>query len=713
MEPFVDAAEHLRAELERLDLMLRLHVRRLRAAQQLNDNDFRGLYIADDQVDALLAQPDPPADDDATLLTDQIVELAQRNRERARDSLPLRRLTRLFVLDDMSMDILLIAIAPELDSRYETLYAYAQNDVTKKRPSVDLALKLIAPSLAERMAILHLLSADAPLLRHGLVRLYEDPQDCEAPLAARVLKADDRIVDFAVGRNSVHPKLGRAAHAEPIGSFTSELALPSSFAANLSALDSDCEGLVLFLRGSDGIGRRRFASALCARSGIPLFVVDLRSALGDGESVREIVGLARREAELVDAGLYLARFEALLEDETGGDRRAVTAFSSVVGMRQPVFLASAEHWHPGQLAAEVRFLSFEFPLPDYDERLRLWRARLGDGVSPGDAESIAGKFVLTAGQIRAAASEAHALTLLHSNNGGVTRRDLHSAARAQSSQGLRRLAQKIEAVRSWDDLVVPEKTRHQLHELCTSVSLRHIVHSQWGFDRKLSLGKGLNALFTGPSGTGKTLAAEIIARELGLDAWRVDLASILSKWIGETPKHLRRIFDEAEASNAILFFDEADALFGKRSEVRDAHDKHANVDVAYLLQRVDSYEGIVILATNLDKNLDEAFARRMHHTIEFPQPDAGARQAIWEIVFPDDAPLAEDLDLGFLARQFELTGGNIRNIALAASFMAAEAGTEIGMGQLVLATARELEKEGRLPSRNEFREYYELIRARA
>jgi SpoVK/Ycf46/Vps4 family AAA+-type ATPase len=231
---------------------------------------------------------------------------------------------------------------------------------------------------------------------------------------------------------------------------------------------------------------------------------------------------------------------------------------------------------------------------------------------------------------------------------------------------------------------------------------RHIVLGTWGFDRKLSMGKGLNALFAGPSGTGKTMAAEVIARDLGLDLYKIDLSTVMSKYVGETEKNLERIFAAAEHSNAILFFDEADALFGKRSEVRDAHDRYANVEISYLLQKMEEYDGLVILTSNLSKNMDEAFVRRIHFTVEFPYPEPEDRLRIWQIVFPEQAPLDPQVDLPHLAERYRLTGGNIRNVALTAAFLAARDGGVIGMDHLLWATRREFQKMGRLANAKEF-----------
>jgi SpoVK/Ycf46/Vps4 family AAA+-type ATPase len=272
--------------------------------------------------------------------------------------------------------------------------------------------------------------------------------------------------------------------------------------------------------------------------------------------------------------------------------------------------------------------------------------------------------------------------------------DLFSAARAQTGNELAGLAQKIETLYRWDDIILPPDTLSQLTEICMQVTHRHRVWSDWGFGQKLSLGKGVNALFSGPSGTGKTMAAEIVASELGLDLYRIELSTMISKYIGETEKNLERVFRAAENSNAILFFDEADALFGKRSEVRDSHDRYANIEISYLLQKMEQYEGVAILATNLQQNMDEAFLRRLAFIIKFPFPDESSRRRIWGVMWPRQIPLAQNIDLDLLAGVLKVSGGNIRNIALAAAFLAAEEGGPVSMPHLVRAARREYEKLG-------------------
>ena len=264
------------------------------------------------------------------------------------------------------------------------------------------------------------------------------------------------------------------------------------------------------------------------------------------------------------------------------------------------------------------------------------------------------------------------------------------------------ILRKITPEYKWEDIVLPADRLEQLREVCNHVKYRDRVYGEWGFDRKLSLGKGLSVLFAGPSGTGKTMAAEIIAGALGLDLYKIDLSTVVSKYIGETEKNLSRIFVEAETSNAILFFDEADALFGKRSEVKDSHDRYANIEIGYLLQRMEEYEGVVILATNFRKNMDEAFVRRLHFTVEFPFPNEEDRHRIWQGIWPGDTPRSAELDLDFMAQRFELTGGNIRNIALAAAFLAADNSSIVDMTHLLHATKREYQKMGKVVSESEF-----------
>jgi SpoVK/Ycf46/Vps4 family AAA+-type ATPase len=320
-----------------------------------------------------------------------------------------------------------------------------------------------------------------------------------------------------------------------------------------------------------------------------------------------------------------------------------------------------------------------------------------------DLAALAGTFRLTAGQIRDAAATARNLGFARDPAAArITQADLLAACRLQSGRKLAVLAQKITPRYGWDDLVLPDDRMDQLREIHDQVRYRALVYGAWGFDRKLALGKGLDILFAGPPGTGKTMAADVLAGALGLDLYRIDLSGVVSKYIGETEKNLARIFAEAAASNAILFFDEADALFGKRTEIRDAHDRYANLEVSYLLQRIEDYDGVVILASNLRGNIDRAFARRIRFTIEFPMPDEAERRRIWEQVWPEQLPRDPDLDLAALAARFDLPGSGIRNAAMAAAFLAAAGEGRVTMDLLLHAIRREYENARRVAPHDAF-----------
>jgi SpoVK/Ycf46/Vps4 family AAA+-type ATPase len=286
---------------------------------------------------------------------------------------------------------------------------------------------------------------------------------------------------------------------------------------------------------------------------------------------------------------------------------------------------------------------------------------------------------------------------------------LGEAARAQPRERVASLATLVRFRQGWNDLVLPAPVLSRLRELAAAIRLRRVVYVEWAFARRVASGTGVKALFAGVSGTGKTMAAGVIARDVALDLMRIDLSSVVSKYIGETEKNLDRVFHSARAGNTLLFFDEADAMFGKRSEVKDAHDRYANIEIAYLLQKLDEHDGAVLLATNLRRNIDEAFLRRLHYIVEFPQPGAADRERLWRGMFPAEAPLEPDINFAFLSRQFELTGGDIRNVVLDAAFLAAGDNGVISMTHLVRALARQLGKQGKMPSAAEFRQYYPLV----
>jgi AAA+ superfamily predicted ATPase len=723
--PFTDCAEHLLAELELLRLLLQREVLRLRASGFLTDDRFRGLYVSDEQVDAVLREQyanranSPILDGGAPALAaldQQIaavrteIDLKLQNSIAAGISLPLPHLTETFSLSPLERDTLIACVAVETDLRFETLFSYAQNDVTRKRPTPDLILRLHYKSTEECIHSRIVFSSTGTLFQNALVRFAEGSQEREAVHLARPLRVDERVVGFLLGQPGFDSRLQRFTEYRHSSRPLSALCLPERFLIELkNALNSEASSRVFYFVGPRGAGKKSAAGALSAEIGRPMLVADLRQFFASDLSYDMILSLLNREATLCGANLYLDHAEALTSDEPTHARQRAAMLHAIRPAKHLVFVASGSQLEDRCERESV--WTFEFPIPGFADRTELWTRAVRETSCPEkdwDPSVLAGKFVLTAGEIYASCRQASRCATLR-GEGVVSMSELEAAARAQSSQNLRRLAQKVDCVSDWKDLVLPPRTLHQLREVCATEKHRHLVHSTWGFARSMTLGRGLNVLFHGSSGTGKTTAATILARELGLDLYKIDLSTVVSKYIGETEKQLSRIFREAKSSNAILFFDEADALFGKRSEVKDAHDRYANTEVAFLLQKMEEYEGIAILATNFRKNMDDAFTRRIQFIIEFPFPDAQYRQQIWKTLIPSNAPLADDVNFGFLARQFELAGGNIRNAVLAAAFLAAESGIAIHMAHFIRAVSRELQKLGRLPSRADFREYYELI----
>jgi hypothetical protein len=722
---FRASADHLAALLNWMRRLLAWHIDLTRYTYgTLADDSYRGLYIPSVEIDILGTQEwDMPvefAQERAGLSQERLeIEEAALAAEREGLSLPLRHVARLFNLTPFEQDVLLLTLAPELDLRFERLYAYIQDDVSRRRPSVDLALRLLCSTPAERIARMTAFEHDAPLLRRRLIALFEDGQRRPA-LPARFIKLDERIA--AELRGGAPPPIDAliapcVAISRPTRTLE-ELLLPDGLAERLRR--SFADGVVLALQGGYGSGRRVVAEALCAAAGLPLLVIDLDQLLGAESSTipgivqtpEECVGRIVREALLRGAAMVWRGADGLLHDDTRAAWRtaALTALDEHAGRS---ILLIERSWEAGGALPNRRYLRVELPPLSYGQREQIWRLRL-NGDRPDDSliAALASTFRLSGGQIRDAVAMARSLARWRAfeEQPMLSAQDLYAACRAQSSGRLGALAYKISATYDWDDIVLPNDQINRLREICIQVRNRRTVLETWGFDRRLSMGKGVNTLFAGPSGAGKTMAAEIIAADLGLDLYKIDLSSMVSKYIGETEKNLDQVFSAAREANAILFFDEADALFGKRSEVKDAHDRYANIEVGYLLQKMEEYDGVVILATNLRKNMDDAFVRRLHVTVDFPFPEEDDRLRIWRKVFPREAPLAEDVDLPFLARQFKLTGGNIRNIALLAAFLAAEEGAVIGMDQVIRAIRREYQKIGKLVTAAEFGRYLALLR---
>ncbi len=732
-------AEYLLDELKKLDLLISLFILKSRSGREGGD-PFAGLYISGEEVDALLDDEPPPQEDPRLrALAGEVAELGREiELKRAKSlqegiDLGLARLVRAFGLSDFEKEAVIICAAPELDSKYERLYAFLQDDLTRKRPTVGLIQSLLCNDPLEKMASRRYFAPTGTLLRRRILTVFSDGS---GPSSSSAVGLDPGVLDYILGLDG-RPGTERTAVRRdhpPEDLFSGEL---ERRLANLVSHLRGREGSgVCLLRGPAGAGKRAAAELICREMGLVFEPIDLAALaletgnVGEGEERGFEAGLSRlfRDAILMGSAIYLEGLDRLGADlgaDPKGDRLRAVLIQSLEDFPGLAFLAVRDGRHPlgAEGAARMDLFRLDVPPQDYAMRKRIWERHLVDGLggrtdlgagggSAGDlAGELASKFRFTAGRIDEAFAAARSRALGEGRERPEPE-DIHEGCRSTSSRGLSSLSRKIEPRYGWNDLVLPQEKMRQLGEIQVHVRHRGLVYGDWGFEAKLSLGKGLNVLFSGPSGTGKTMAAEVMAKELGIDLYKIDLSMVVSKYIGETEKNLDRIFGEAEESNAILFFDEADALFGKRSEVKDAHDRYANVETGYLLQKMEEHDGVAILATNLGKNMDDAFLRRMQFIVEFPFPEEEARLRIWRGLLPQAAPVSEDVDFDFLAKKFKIPGGNIKNVMINAAFLAADDSRVITMEHIVRAARDEFGKMGKLCTASDFGKYYHLIQTK-
>ena len=721
-KPYGNTRDHLRDELARVDLLLRRHLEAWWADPERGRSDTGGFFVSDAEVDNLLASVDDTRADgherDAptavtqrrlATFTDAVRKRVARSVDAGVD-LRIHTLAEAFELSTLECDALLLALAPDLDRKYEKVYGYLHDDVTSVRPTVGLVRRVLAGPDADRLALTELLDGRCPLVAEGLVEVTDG-----ATLPANEIRVRKRIIEFILGGDAVASPIADAASVIDPRVTLAEVTVADDRVDELERLTADLADepprTVAFV-GADERTATAAVEAVCNTS--ELLRVDADSLSPDrldGE-----LAAIRREMRLRGCPIHVSSIETLAADgrrspdADAGDRnrderdaleRFVVALDSVSGH---VFLTGDA---PITAALQPRLdehvlTRLDFHRPDYEQRRALWNDIEG---LPEDVDSaaLAGTFRFTSGQIADAVDTARSIA-----GGELTGDAIREGCRIHAQHDLDELAREVEPAYGWDDIVLPDDTLAHLHEVTAGIRHRGTVYDEWGFKRRFSLGNGINLLFTGPSGTGKTMAAEIIAGDVGLPMYKLDLSSVLSKYIGETEKNLGRVFDQAERGNAILFFDEADALFGERTEISDSRDRYANVEVDYLLQRMEEHDGCVIMATNLKENIDDAFRRRINATVEFPMPDEAARREIWESIFPDETPV-RDVDVAFLAG-FELAGGSIKNVALAAAFMAADEDEPVGMTHLVRALRREFQKTGKLYDSDSFGEYGDMIR---
>jgi hypothetical protein len=590
--------------------------------------------------------------------------------EAASDPPALVSLSKRLGLSDFERHTLLLCVAMELDTRIAGLCARAQGEAARPHPTFALAMTLFDQPAWDVM------SPERPL-RYW--RLLEINQPGAQPLVTSALKADERIVNYLKGLNYLDDRLGPLLVAVA----PDKSPLPSSQAQVADALAGELQRAksgplpVLQLLGADSEAKRMVANEVASRLGLTLYRLPAEALPQQTGDLETFVRLWQRETMLLPIALCIDA--AQLDRGAGGHASALQRLLSR-GMGV-TFFDAREPWP--ELGRASLMVDVAKPTPS--EQNAAWREALGDPAEDHPAR-LAGQFNFNCSTIRAIAASA----LATADGEDQLGERLWNGCLRHARPALDQLAQALEPKATWQDLELPPIEKQLLKQISDQVKSRLAVYDDWGFRGRMNRGLGITVLFAGESGTGKTMAAEVIANALGLLLYRIDLSAVVSKYIGETEKNLRKLFDAAEDGGAILFFDEADALFGKRSEVKDSHDRYANIETSYLLQRMESYRGLAILATNMKSALDNAFLRRLRFIVNFPFPGTAERTAIWEKVFPPETPKSE-LDFARLAR-LNVTGGSIHNIALNAAFLAAQAGTPVTMPLILDAACTEFRK---------------------
>jgi SpoVK/Ycf46/Vps4 family AAA+-type ATPase len=660
-----------------LDLGRRLTVEfdRIRNRESAADDPTHDLFISEHEVASLLRE-------------DAIGQAWPIDYDR------LENLALEFGLSAFEVDVLLACIAPDIDTSFERIYGFLQDDLSRRRPRVELLLRMLCRDGAEVPAARATFGPTAPLFRGDLLNL---PDGASAPLLGQVPWADERIVGHLTGVDDVDGRLIGIARQERAP--RPRMLSYSTLELIAQVMAHGHSGLIA-LTGPPSSGKTESARLMARDTSSPLLVVDVPAMLrSPGVPPDRTVSLVIREARLLGAIMYWSRADVLWDSSASTNAVALQVLEELLRVSPQVnILGGDADWEPPPIFADRVLMRMRLPQPGRHEREEVWTGTLGAykiPVSPvrDDVPTLAGTYRLTVEQISEAVLIAVRLAKLDGRE-SPDGNDLRAGARAVSGRRLTRLGQEVGPKATWEQLILPDDSIEQLRELCSTVRTRSQVLEEWGFGSRLTGGRGVTALFAGISGTGKTMAAEVIANELGLPLFRIDLAGVISKWLGETEKNLDRVFDAATDSNAILFFDEADAIFGKRGEVKDSHDRYANLEISYLLQKMESYEGVAILATNMRQQIDEAFLRRLTFTVIFPLPEIDDRLRIWEAVWPAELPRGLEVDLDRMAR-LKLTGGNIKNIVIAAAHNAAAGPRVVGMAELVLGVRREYQKLGK------------------
>ena len=693
----------------------------LKKEKDFENLPMRGLVITEGEVDQAFAQMHASL----KIPEDAMELLVQNEREirdiekKAGDSLPFFVLCQTFLLTGLERLALILSAAPFFNRKYEKIYGYLQDRVDVLEPTRGLCVslaELLTDDIEEEIAVF--------LSDRGNLHFMLEVSGGEQKGLASVCRLKPRVIDFLYGSLELSERLkSRSVIFDPLEKLA-PMEIREDYLERLCRLwdhllteehgigvEGSC---MILLYGRSGIGKRFLLKHLAAKKNLRLLFFDISELMYEKEDVLEkvleelFVESMLQQAQIVLTGAELVQESEEESHEKRQDRRK-EIFSWIEKHFSLFFLLAEEKEEqtgdfPGQT------VSMELPSLTAGEKVHLWEAwgREYPLQQDVDLEQNGNKYNLTPKGIRDVLDTADLVAGMEGQD-HISQEHIRQAVKQNQQNHLRSYATLINSRFLWEDLILGEQQKAQMRMVCDQMRYRAVVGEQWGFHKKTPYGRGLSVLFYGPPGTGKTMAAQVMASELCLDLYRIELPAVVSKYIGETEKNLEEIFEQAKKSQVILLFDEADVLFSKRTEVRDSNDKYSNMEAAFLLQKMEEYEGITVLATNFLQNFDEAFKRRMKFIIDFPFPDIAQRLQIWKQVFPKETPIEEELDYEFLAQSFELSGSNIKNVALHAAFLAAAENCRVGMRQIVAGVRNEFIKSGKTLTKEQLGQYYMLL----
>jgi len=679
--PYTRPADHLNEQLDIARLTLRAALRLRQIAEDAN-------AAADDDYGRVLAE-----------ITQLDRESEARVAASALSAVPLERLRVLFRLSPTEVRVIVLLTGLEIDTKLREHARALMNDPTRPHPDVGLLGELLYLG-AERGRIPEELGSDGTLIRFGLIKI-DRVQD--VVFALRRVRVVERVIELLHGKDVLDREVARFADLLPPrkrADLVLEGALFEEIGGLLSAaLAGAKQGQphpVILLSGADGAGRKTLIASTAAPLGLRSLRIRAKALPRDPASLRALGPMILREAVLWSALLLIDGVDQLTIDGDG-----FCLDDALFGQYTGPVAATAGRitGKPPQMGRGVIVL--EVGIPGEAMREQLWQRALPPEAPAELPRWAAERYSITPGVIGQAAGSARAKASARSQTGAdptLLPSDLHEGLRGVLDAKLATLGMRITWRQTWADLVLQEEAVLEVREFIARIKHRRLVYQEWGFGRKVAKGLGLSALFSGPPGTGKTMVAGLIADELKLDLYQIDLSKVVSKWVGETEKNLGELFDAAEAGHAILLFDEADSLFAKRTEVKSSNDRYANLEVNYLLQRMESFAGVVILTTNHETSIDEAFRRRLSLRVDFAVPEPDERERLWRTLLPKEAAVSSDIDYATLADRFEMTGGYIKNAALRAAFLAADEATAISMRHLLRAARAEYQAMGKVIS---------------